>query len=134
MIEGFGANLRSTMRFIRRAPSFAFAVIMTLALGIGANSAVFSAIDAILLRPLPFPHGGELIRFHQRDFKHKNPETFVASLRLEDWHRMNSSFQSISGYYTGDANFSSGSPPEEARVALVAPRFSHIVGVSPGLD
>jgi putative ABC transport system permease protein len=133
VIEGFGANLRSAMRFIRRAPLFAFAVIMTLALGIGANSAVFSAIDAILLRPLPFPHGGELIRFHQRDFKHKNPETFVAPLRLEDWNRMNSSFQSISGYYTGDATLTSGSLPEKASVAFVAPRFLQLWGISPAL-
>jgi putative ABC transport system permease protein len=51
LVEGMRANLRAAWRFIRRSPSFAGAVVLTLALGIGANSAVFSAIDAILLRP-----------------------------------------------------------------------------------
>jgi len=101
--ESVAANVRSAMRFMRRAPGFAAAVMVTLALGIGANSAVFSAVDAILLRPLPFPHGDELVRFHQLDFRKKIPETSVATLRLEDWNAQNSTFQSITGYYTGDA-------------------------------
>jgi len=55
-------NLKSAFRFIRKSPSFSLAVILTLALGIGANSAVFSAIDAILLQPLPFPNGRRSIQ------------------------------------------------------------------------
>src|ERR1051326_4477470 len=55
-VETAVANLRSAVRFLRKSPAFSAAVIFTLALGIGANSAVFSAIDAILLRPLPFPN------------------------------------------------------------------------------
>src|SRR5438067_11484960 len=60
-LENTIANIKSGMRLIRKSPSFSAAVILTLALGIGANSAVFSAINAILLRPLPFPHGDELM-------------------------------------------------------------------------
>src|SRR5467141_3441312 len=69
VIETLIANLKSAFRFIRKSPSFSLAVILTLALGIGANSAVFSAIDAILLRPLPFPHGDELMRLSQFNTK-----------------------------------------------------------------
>src|SRR3974390_1847152 len=57
----FAANLQSGLRLIRRSPGFCVAVILTLGLAIGANTAVFSAIDAILLRPLPFPHADELM-------------------------------------------------------------------------
>jgi putative ABC transport system permease protein len=57
------------------APSFSIAVILTLALGIGANSALFSAIDAILLRPLPFPDGDELMELRQYNPKVKSPRT-----------------------------------------------------------
>src|ERR1700693_6099178 len=77
VVESTMANLRSAFRFIRKSPSFSIAVILTLALGIGANSAVFSAIDAILLRPLPFPDGDQLMRLHQYNPKIKSPQTFV---------------------------------------------------------
>ncbi len=131
--ETVAANVRSAMRFVRRAPGFAAAVMVTLALGIGANSAVFSAVDAILLRPLPFPHGDELVRLHQLDFRKKIPETFVAGLRLEDWNAENATFQSISGYYTGDATLTSGAMPEKMSLAFVAPRFLRTWGVVPEL-
>jgi len=55
LLDATVANLKSAFRFIRKSPTFSATVILTLALGIGANSAVFSAIDAILLKPLPFP-------------------------------------------------------------------------------
>src|SRR5216684_1325172 len=65
IVETTLANLKSAFRFMRKSPSFSAAVILTLALGIGANSAVFSAIDAILLRPLPFPNGDQLMKLSQ---------------------------------------------------------------------
>ncbi len=124
-------NFRSAMRFIRKAPSFATAVVLTLALGIGANSAVFSAIDAVLLRPLRFPHAGELVQIHEFDRMRQNSETLVAPPRLLDWDRLSSTFQAISGYYTEDATLTSGSLPEKETLALVAPRFLQVWGVSP---
>src|SRR5271170_3935515 len=63
------ANLKSAFRFIRKSPTFSLTVILTLALAIGANSAVFSAIDAILLKPLPFPQGDQLMRLGERHLK-----------------------------------------------------------------
>src|SRR5580693_7026911 len=60
-------NLHSAVRFMRRSPSFSLAVILTLALGIGANSAVFSAIDAVVWRPLPFPKSDQLLQISQHD-------------------------------------------------------------------
>jgi putative ABC transport system permease protein len=127
------ANLRSAFRFIRKSPSFSIAVILTLALGIGANSAVFSAIDAILLRPLPFPDGDQLMRLAEVRPKLKSPETFVAPERLEDWNRMNSTFQAITGYYTDDSSEISGSLPEKLTRAMVAPRFLQVWGIAPAL-
>ncbi len=133
VIEGMLVNLKSAFRFIRKSPSFSLAVILTLALGIGANSAVFSAIDAILLRPLPFPNGDQLMRLGQYNPKAKSPQTFVAPVRLEDWNRMNSAFQMMSGYYRDDGSETSGVLPEKVAEAFVAPRFLQVLGVSPAL-
>lgn len=132
-IDNMVANAKSAIRFIRKSPSFSVSVMLTLALGIGGNSAVFSAIDAILLRALPFPHSEELVTLHEYNRKAKSPEQFVAPVRLEDWNRLNSTFQGITGYVTGDTNDTSGSLPERATEAFVAPRFLEVWSVSPAL-
>lgn len=133
LIDLAKANLRAGLRFIRHSPSFSLAVVITLALGIGANSAVFSAIDAILLRPLASPHSEELVSLRQYDFKNKNPEQAVAPVRLEDWNRLNSTFQAVTGYYTEDVSETSGELPEKLTEANVASRFLQVWGVSPEL-
>src|SRR5437879_1914325 len=133
IIESTLANLKSAFRFIRKSPSFSITVIVTLALGIGANSAVFSAIDAILLRPLPFPNGDQLMELRQYNPKTSSPRTRLAPVRLEDWNRMNSTFQAITGYYTEDNSETSGPLPEKVTQAFVTPRFLQVWGISPAL-
>lgn len=131
--ESIAFNFKAALRFLRKAPSFSAAVILTLALGIGANSAVFSAIDAVVLRPLPYPRGDELMALDQHNSKGRDANHFVAPVRLEDWNRMNSTFQAISGYYFDDVSETSGSLPERVTECLVAPRFLEVMGVSPSL-
>jgi putative ABC transport system permease protein len=133
MVERARANFKAGFRLMRRAPGFSAAVILTLALGIGANSAVFSAIDAVLLRPLPFPHGNELMVLRQYELDGHTPSNFVAPVRLHDWSRMNSTFQSMSGYYTEDVSELSGELPEKVTRAYVTPGFLQVLGVAPAL-
>jgi len=78
LLDATVANLKSAFRFIRKSPTFAATVILTLALAIGANSAVFSAIDAILLKPLPFPDADQLMRVNQYNPKTSSPLRFVS--------------------------------------------------------
>ncbi|MGB9028932.1 MAG: ABC transporter permease [Acidobacteriaceae bacterium] len=133
LLETLRFNFRAALRFLRRSPSFSAAVILTLALGIGANSAVFSAIDAVVLRPLPYPNGDQLVQISQHDTRNRDANTFVATVRLEDWNRMNSTFSAISGYYTDDLSEISGPLPEKLTMALVAPRFLEALDVAPAL-
>ena len=112
LVEALLFNFKAALRFLRKSPSFSLAVILTLALGIGANSAVFSAIDAVVLRPLPFPNGDQLVRLDQHDIQGRDANHFVAPVRLEDWNRMNTTFQAISGYYLDDLSETSGTLPE----------------------
>jgi putative ABC transport system permease protein len=108
-------------------------VIITLGLGIGANSAVFSAINAVVIRPLAFPKGNQLVAIYQHDYKGRNANRAVAPVRLEDWNRLNSTFQAISGYYFDDLSETSGALPEKVTEALVAPRFLEVMGIAPAL-
>jgi len=124
-------NIRFALRSLTKTPAFTVTVVLTLALGIGANSAVFSAIDAVLLRPLPFPDADRLMRLGQK--RPQTSQTFVAPVRLMDWGRLNSSFQAISGYYAEDASEISGELPEKVKRAFAAPRFLEVLGVSPAL-
>ncbi len=133
VFEALRSNTQAALRFLRRAPGLAFAVIVTLALGIGANTAVFSAIDAIILRPLPFPQGDQLMSIRQYDTKGKEPWTFTAPARLEDWNRQNSTFMAISGYYTQDESEISGPMPERLENAIVAPHLFEVLGIAPQL-
>jgi hypothetical protein len=133
ILDAAATNLKAALRFLRKSPSFSIAVILTLALGIGANSAVFSAIDAILLKPLPFPDGDQLVKIGQSNRTAKTPQTFVAPVRLEDWNRMNTTFQAMTGYYTESESETTGELPEKVTRALVAPRFLQVWGVAPAL-
>jgi putative ABC transport system permease protein len=130
-LEAMGRNLRLAWRGLRKTPAFTATVVLTLALGIGANSAVFSAIDAVLLRPLPFPHGDRLMKLSQRT--PPAPITFIAPTRLEDWNRLAAVFQGITGSYSQDDSELSGELPEKLTRALVAPRFLRVLGVAPEL-
>lgn len=133
LFETMSANVRYAVRLMRKAPAFSATVILTLALGIGANTAVFSAVDAVVLRPLPFPESDRLVRVEQRDKRSGNLPPFIAPARLEDWNRMNSTFQGITGWYSEDVSETSGPLPEKVTRAGVAARFLQVLGVSPML-
>src|ERR1700751_4497107 len=133
LLESILFNLKAALRFMRKSPTFSFAVILTLALAIGANSAVFSAIDAVVLRPLPFPHGDRLVAIYQHDAQGRDANHFVAPVRVEDWNRIASTFEGISGYYFDDLSELSGPLPEKVTEALVAPRFLQVLQAPPAL-
>jgi predicted permease len=103
-------------------------VVLTLALGIGANSAVFSAIDAILVRPLPHVEPDRLV--HVTELRDE-AETPIAAVRLEDWNAQSSTFEAITGYFTEDVSDTTGEEPTRVRWAGVAPDFLQVWRVVP---
>ena len=107
-------QIRHAVRALGRTPGFTATVVLTLALGIGANSAVFSAMDAVLLRPLPFPDSDRLMRLRQV----QETESSIAPPRLEDWNRLSASFEAISGFYVEDVSDTTGTLPQRIRRAV----------------
>jgi putative ABC transport system permease protein len=125
-------DLRYAARTLARTPAFTLTVVLTLALAIGANTAVFSALDAVLLRPLPFPEPDRLVHVSQTQ-EGTEGNAFIAPPRLEDWNRLNVTFQAIAGYYVEDASETSGELPERIRRAFVSERFLEVWGIEPAL-
>jgi putative ABC transport system permease protein len=103
-------------------------VVLTVTLGIGANSAIFSVIDAVLLTPLPYPDGDRLMALYETSLRQKVAESELAPVKLEEWNRMNSSFTGITGAYTESLAETSGTLPEKLVRARVAPRFFEVLG------
>lgn len=124
-------NVRYARRTLARRPGFATVVVVTLGLGIGANSAVFSALHAVVLRSLPFPEADQLVTIEQYEPGAAQASIFAAPARVEDWHRLTGTFQAISGYFGDDLTETSGELPERISEAWVAPRFFEVCGVAP---
>ncbi|HEY7191228.1 MAG TPA: ABC transporter permease, partial [Vicinamibacterales bacterium] len=130
-LDALVRNLQQAARGLARTPGFTVSVVLTLALGIGANTAVFSAIDAILLRALPYPQSDRLVRLGE--VRRGTATIFATPSRIEDWNRLNSTFEAISGYSLYDATDSSRQLPERTRYAGVSPRFLEVLGLAPAL-
>ncbi len=133
VIDEMVRNLRYARRTLAKRPGFTIVATVTLALGIGASSAVFSALNAVALRPLPYPDANQLLVISQYEPGAAQPSTFVAPARLEDWQRMASAFQGLSGYYLDDMTETSGEFPERILRAWVAPRFFEVCSVAPSI-
>lgn len=118
-------------RSLARSPAFALTVVVTLAVSVGANAVVFAVIDAVLLRPLPFPDGDRLMRVRQ--IQEGSGETNIAPPRLHDWQTLNTTFDAITGYFTEDTSDTSGDFPERVRRAFVTPGFLDVWGVEPAI-
>ena len=129
--DGLLRDARYALRTLSRTPGFSIVVVLTLGLGIGANSTVFSAIDAVLLQPLAFPGADRLVVVNES--RPNAPISNTAPVRLEEWNAQSSTFEALTGYYREDVSETSGELPEKFRLAHVAPRFLEVWGTQPAI-
>ncbi|HEV2493374.1 MAG TPA: ABC transporter permease [Terriglobia bacterium] len=130
-------DLRFAFRTLKRDGGFTIVAVLILALGIGANIAVFSVVNTILLRPLPFPDAQRLVRIVEKDPKSgESSKTYTADA-TQDFQQQNHSFESVSGYFafTGPDNFKlvGNGQPVPVTGLLVAEGFFQTLGVAPSL-
>lgn len=127
MLKAFVAAARN----LRRAPAFTALVVVTLALGIGAATAMFSVVDAVLLRPLPYPNGDRFLQIWMKvggDTFPGLPETAIAQFRsaLSD-------IAEVEGYQMGASTITGGKEPEIVGAPGISPRMLALVGATPYL-
>ncbi len=124
-------DLRIAVRQLLRQPGLTVALIATLALGIGATTAIFSLINAVLLRPLPYPQPDRLVRIWGRFTQPDIPRVRASEKELLDYQKNFGSFASVAGYVYRDTNLNSGDQPERVRVFYVTHQFWPVLAVPP---
>src|SRR4051794_3073163 len=126
-------DLRYALRQLRKTPGFTFIAVLTLALGIGANTAIFSVIYAVLLQPLPYPEGERIVILTETDSN--QPQISVAYPDYVDWKRDNTVFENIALSRRESYNLSGleGRAPEQVSGGLVTGNFFKVIGLQPQL-
>jgi predicted permease len=134
-MQSFWQDLRFGARMLIKTPGFTLVAILTLALGIGANTTIFSVINALLLKPIPFPDAERLVLVWQSQVNDPESRNIVSAPNYWDWQRQNDVFEQMAildsagkGY-----NLSGGGEPERVSGVRVSASFFDVLGVKPAL-
>src|SRR5579885_1489263 len=103
---------RIAFRSLARRPGYTITALLMLILGIGATTTLFSVVDTILLKPLPYPDSDRLVTLLEASPSQNKKDSLIAPVRIEEWNRMNRAFVAISGSYSENVTDTSGSEPE----------------------
>src|SRR5260370_13711954 len=128
-MTSFWEDIRFGLRVLAKNPGFTAIAILTLALGIGANTALFSVVNGVLLNPLPFPKPDELVAAYA-----KSPtfaENSIAYPNFLDWQKDNHSFASLGAYRTDDYHMVGVGEPQRVHIHMISAEFFPALGLQP---
>ncbi len=134
ILESLSRLLHHAARSLVRRPAFTAVVLLTLGLGIGANAAIFSIVNVVLLKPLPFADPERLVMVWSTAPNQGLAEGFASYPDFDDWRRESRSFDGLATVWTfpnGDVNLTGGAEPQRVSVARVSPGFFEVLGVAP---
>ena len=130
-LETLVRDVRYGWRMLSSHPGFSIVAILTLALGIGANTAIFSVINAVLLRPLPYGDPARLVLVWEKDGHHPQAHNTVSPPDFLDWSSRNGVFSDMAGLYDQRANLTGNGVPQEVVLQDVTANFFSVLGVNP---
>jgi putative ABC transport system permease protein len=131
LVSEFLGDLRYAGRAFRRSPGFAALAIGIMALGIGANTAVFSVVHGVLLRPLPYRDADRIVALRTSFLTAGTSQSLVAIANYRDWRDQSSSFEAMASYRPGEFPVTPDDTAEYARTASVDAQFFRVFGVEP---
>ena len=131
LVDGLFRDVRYAVRMLRHSPGFTIVAIATLALGIGANTAIFSIVDRLLLRALPYPDGEQLVIVYESGFGHARNS--VSPANWMDWQRESRSFEALAAWSTHQATLTGEGEPEVLNAQDVSAEFLPLMGIMPRL-
>jgi putative ABC transport system permease protein len=129
-IEGTTQDLRFAIRLLAKDRSFTLVAVITLALGIGANTAMFSVVESVLLQPLPYRAPDRIVWIAENNVSAGNNLAMVFGRDLDEWRNRGTSFEALSVLFVGDATMR-GEEPSQVRVACLSAPITSLFGVSP---
>jgi hypothetical protein len=124
-------NLKFALRQLQKNPGFTAVAVLTFALGIGANTAIFNVVDAVLLRPLPFHDPYHLALLWGSRPKQNQPQVPLSMPDVDDLREQCRSFEAIGAWLLGGVNITGTGEPEQVQRAFVSANFFSIFGVIP---
>jgi len=122
-------DIRYGLRMLRQAPGFALIVVLTLALGIGANTAIFSVVNGVLLHPLPYPEPEQLVRLHESKPSFETGSISYPNFR--DWQKENKTFSAMAISRGSSFALSGVGEAEQVNAELISSDFFSLLGVKP---
>ncbi len=129
-LDDFWRDVRFAVRTLLRTPGFTIIALIAFALGIGANTTIFSVVNAVLLRPLPYPNADRLVVLNE--IVRGQPEVGAVSvLNFQDWRKQSKSFEGVGGYFSSFAMLDGESEPQRVRESLVSANIFPMLGVKP---
>jgi len=132
-LENLFDDFRLGMRTLRKNPGFATLAVLTLAIGIGANTAIFGLANAAFFRPLPYPNAERLAFLWQNNQRTGESEGLVSYPNFDDWRSQSRSFADMAFFMSGKSILSNAGDPEFVPSALVSVNFFSVLGVNPAM-
>jgi len=126
-------DLKFALRQLRKSPGFTLVAVLALALGIGANSAIFSVVNGVLLRPLSFPEPERLVRLHESNVRLGFPIFSIVPGTFVDWQTENHVFENLAAINSSDFNLTGQDKPERVSAFRVSATLFPILRVRPEL-
>ena len=132
-MHAFVQDVRYAGRLMFKQPGVTVVTLLTLALGIGANTAIFSAVDAVLLRPLPYPEGDRLVKVWEKRHREGVLNNTVAPADFIDWSKMNGAFEAMAAVGGRTVDLTGSGEPVRLVAASVSTPFFDVLRVSPSI-
>ena len=130
-MKTFLQDVRYGLRVLAKAPGFTAVAVLAIALGVAANTAIFSVINAVLLEPLPYREPGRLVSLWEMNRARDARQNVLSPANLIDWKEQTNVFEDVAAFMDIRANLSGGGEPEEVVVQYVTPNLFPLLGVEP---
>ena len=128
-MTGFLQDIRYAVRMLLKSPAFTAVAVITLALGIGANTAIFSVMEAVLLRPLPYPQSNRLMFLGE--YSEQVPEMSISMANFDDWRKQNTVFENMVAFRSENVVWTGKGDPTPLNMRQITAGFTPTLGVQP---